>query len=405
MNIDLMRKLDYYAGTPICFILSIIYKIKKIIIKKKGDIKIKKILFIQISEMGSAVYSYSAVKKARQLYPDASIYYLIFDEMKDILYLMETVPKNNVITIRGKSIFYLLVDTIKVLWKLRREKIDVAVDLELFSRVSSILGYLSGAKIRAGFNKLTMEGLYRGDFQTHKVSYNNHTHIGQNFLSLVYSLKNNRDIPLLKKRINRSEMIIPKLKSSQKERSNIMKRLKGINKEINFNKKIILINPNASQLLPLRKWPLKSYCELAKGLLKDKDVFIIITGVKGDKRDAIEIRNYVKSRRCIDLTGKTSLRDLIDLYNISEMIITNDSGPVHFASLTGIKIFAFYGPETPELYGPLGKDAVVFYSNFACSPCVSAYNHRKSICKDNKCLQVIKVGDVYREVYGFLDKK
>ena len=121
MNIDLMRKIDYWIGTPICLLLSMVYKIKNFVIKDKKIKSIKKILFIQISEMGSAVYTYSAVRKAKQLYPDAKIYYLIFDEMKDILFLLKTVPKENIYTIRGKSVFYFMIDTIKVLWRLRRE--------------------------------------------------------------------------------------------------------------------------------------------------------------------------------------------------------------------------------------------------------------------------------------------
>jgi len=397
MNVDLMRKLDYWGGVPVCFILSVIYSIKRVFIKDK-KIDIKKILFIQISEMGSAVYTYSAVKKAKDLYPDSKIYYLMFDEMKDILHLMNTVPKENIITIRGKSIFYFMFDTIRVIWKLRRERIDVAIDLELFSRVSSILSYMSGAGIRIGFNKFTMEGLYRGGFQTHRVSYNNHSHIALNFLSLIYSLNVKLEAPLLKKKISIEDIIIPKLKSSIRDKKRAMDKLKNINKAIGFDKKIIILNPNASQLLPLRKWPLKNYCELAKKLLQDKETYLIITGVKSDKPDAVAICSYVKDKRCIDLTGKTTLRDLIGLYNVSNAIVTNDSGPVHFASLTDTKLFAFYGPETPELYGPLGKNATVFYSYFACSPCVSAYNHRKSVCKDNKCLQVISVDEVYKKI-------
>ncbi|PIT93873.1 hypothetical protein COU00_02030, partial [Candidatus Falkowbacteria bacterium CG10_big_fil_rev_8_21_14_0_10_43_11] len=90
--------------------------------------------------------------------------------------------------------------------------------------------------------------------------------------------------------------------------------------------------------------------------------------------------------------------ELIDLYNIADVLVTNDSGPAHFASLTPIKNFVFFGPETPKLYAPLGKNTHIFYSDFPCSPCLSAFNHRHTSCKDNKCLLVISVEEVYQAV-------
>ena len=110
------------------------------------------------------------------------------------------------------------------------------------------------------------------------------------------------------------------------------------------------------------------------------------------------ICNKIGSKRCINFAGKTTFTELLALYYISDVLVTNDSGPVHFSTLTDIKTFAFFGPETPRLYGPLGDNCFVFYSNYACSPCISAFNHRKSACNDNKCLKVISVQEVYKKV-------
>jgi hypothetical protein len=50
----------------------------------------------------------------------------------------------------------------------------------------------------------------------------------------------------------------------------------------------------------------------------------------------------------------------------------------------------FFGPETAKLYGPLSASATVFESGIACSPCLTAYNHRETFCDgDNQCLKVI----------------
>ena len=70
-------------------------------------------------------------------------------------------------------------------------------------------------------------------------------------------------------------------------------------------------------------------------------------------------------------------------------MLTNDSGPGHFSAVTNLRTFVIFGPETPSLYGSLGNSTPI-YAGLACSPCVSAANHRKTLCIDNVCLRVIE---------------
>ena len=107
----------------------------------------------------------------------------------------------------------------------------------------------------------------------------------------------------------------------------------------------------------------------------------------------------------ISVAGKTTLRDMLVLYSLADVLITNDSGPGHFASTTDIHNIVLFGPETPQLFGPLGENRHVVYAQLACSPCVSPYNHRFSPCTNNVCMQTITVDDVYREVAMSLDSQ
>jgi len=86
--------------------------------------------------------------------------------------------------------------------------------------------------------------------------------------------------------------------------------------------------------------------------------------------------------------------NLPSLYSISICMITNDSGPAHFASITEMPTFVLFGPETPKLYGPLGQTTPI-YAGLGCSPCVAATNHRQTPCIDNVCLKVIDPEQVY----------
>ena len=88
------------------------------------------------------------------------------------------------------------------------------------------------------------------------------------------------------------------------------------------------------------------------------------------------------SDRCINFAGAMSQEQLPALYTLALLMVTNDSGPGHFAAVTRMPTFVLFGPETPALYGPLGNTTPIF-AGLACSPCVSAANHRKTPCVDN----------------------
>jgi len=78
-------------------------------------------------------------------------------------------------------------------------------------------------------------------------------------------------------------------------------------------------------------------------------------------------------------------------------MVTNDSGPGHFSSVTNLRTVVLFGPETPALYGSLGK-SIPITAQLACSPCVSAANHRKTPCSDNACMRAITVEQVMEKM-------
>jgi ADP-heptose:LPS heptosyltransferase len=399
MNVGFMRSVDRKLGVPLCFLLSCVHGLRRIFSQPRLIRNPEKILFIELSEMGSMVLAYSLFKKTKEMFPEAAHYFLTFKENRHAVDILWIIPGENVITVSSRNFFSFFFSSISAIRKLRRLKISAALDMELFARFTAILSYLSGAKNRVGYFKYHNEGLYRGNFLTHKVAFNPHIHMSQNLLNLVYSLSSSsQDAPLTKRSLSDEDIVIPRIQASQDSRMRILKKLQEKNKDITSDKKIVLLNPNVSDIVPVRRWPLENYIELAKRLLQHEGVFIIVTGVKSEKEHADDLCQAVGSERCLNLAGKTTFFELIDLYHIADILITNDSGPVHFSVMTDIKTFAFFGPETPGLYGPLGKNCRVFYSGYSCSPCLSAFNHRKSPCRDNRCLKAISVEDVYREV-------
>jgi ADP-heptose:LPS heptosyltransferase len=115
----------------------------------------------------------------------------------------------------------------------------------------------------------------------------------------------------------------------------------------------------------------------------------VLTGAPEEAAACRELEGRLGRRRLVSLAGLTSLEELLALYGLASLLITNDSGPAHFAALADLPVIALFGPETPAVYGPLGRRAEAIHLGLACSPCVSVYNQKRSPCTDNRCLQLI----------------
>ncbi len=394
MTIELMRRIDYWLGMPLSFLLTVIHLFSRLsVFKKTKDTTVGKILFIKLSEMGSIVLSYPLIKRVREEYPQAESFFLTFQKNKPVFRVLDMLPTRNILTIRQDTICLFVLDTLRVIRKIRKENIDVVFDLELFSRFTAILTYLVKANKRVGFYRYSFEGLYRGDLLTHKIQYNPLIHISKSFLSLSQSIKaEQKSSPELERSIDDNEISLPKFTPSAKAREKMENRLRGFG--VNEEVRLFLINPGEG-ILPLREWPLDNFITLSKDILKDSRNYIIIVGKVDLSNKARRFCEALDGNRCINLNGKTTLSELLTLFDIAEALISNDCGLVHLASLTFIKKFIIFGPETPRVYSPLGENTYVIYSNFPCSPCFSAFNHRNSACRDNRCLKVIKPDEVY----------
>jgi len=404
MKVDTMRQIDYYLGVPLCFLGTLCQKVVEFL-KRNESKALQNVLFIELSEMGSAILVDPAMRKLQKK-TGANIYFAIFKKNKPSLNLLKTVPEENIYSIREGNFLAFVLDTLKFFFWTRKRKIDAVIDLELFSRFTALLTGFSGAPNKVGFHAYYNEGLYRGDFLSHKVAYNSHIHIAKNFIAMVNALlAAEKEVPYSKTLVTDDEIVLTKVKFSALEKKPIINIVRGCFGQFNPEKyKIILINPNASELLIQRRWPQAYYAQLIKMILENCfKAIVLITGDPREKEEADRLRKQVQAERCINFAGKVTLDQLPLLYSVSEFMVTNDSGPSHFASVTDMLSFVIFGPETPALYGSLGKTTPI-YAGLACSPCVSAANHRKTACKDNICLQVIKPERVFAEIKPTLEK-
>lgn len=401
MKVDFMRKVDYYAGIPLAFILTPVVRLTDVV-RRKQD-KPTNVLFVELSEMGSTILVDPAMQKLKKE-TGANLYFVIFKKNKPSLKLLNTIPEENIFTINESGLVSLALDTLKFLLWTRRKHIDTVIDLELFSRFTALMTGLSGAANRIGFYSFHNEGLYRGEMLTKRVSYNPFIHISKNFVALINTaISNKQEVPFSKTLVTNEEIRLRKVSYSDTELQN----MRGLVKE-EFpaydarQHKIVLINPNASELLPQRRWMPERYIDLAQKILgHDSQIIVLLTGAPSEREEAAAMAQRIGNERCVNFAGKLKLVELPILYSISQLMITNDSGPGHFSAITDMPTLVLFGPETPALYGSLGNSEAI-YAGLACSPCVSAWNHRNTPCRDNVCLQAITVDQVFDKARNYL---
>ncbi len=404
MDVDAMRAIDKWAGIPLTFCLTGLQRLLRFFgfMRKQP---LQRILFIELSEMGSTILVDPALQKARNQL-SAELFFLIFHKNRGSLELTGTISPANIFTLREDNLFALLIDTVKFFIWTRKNNIDTVVDLELFSRFTALLTGLSGAVRKVGFYSFHNEGLYRGELLTHRVSYNPHIHIAKNFIALINSLiSRDEEVPYSKQRIDDEELILPTFICSQEAVAAMTRRIgeyaPGYREE-QFH--LVLINPNASELLPQRRWmPDRFEALITKILALRPDILVLITGAPSEQDEAARMCDRIGNKRCVNFAGALKLVELPVLYSMATLMVTNDSGPGHFSSVTPLSTFVLFGPETPKLYGSLGNSTPIF-AGLACSPCVSAANHRKTPCTDNKCLQAITVEQVYAALLPTLEE-
>lgn len=402
MNVDTMRRVDYWLGIPLTALSTPLIKLLDKL-RRPAPESPKKILLVELSEMGSTILADPAMRELQQRF-DAELHFVIFAKNKPSLDLLSTVPQENIFTLREDSLVSLVVDALRFLKWCRTRQIDTTIDLELFSRASALLTGWSLAKRRVGFHNFHGEGLWRGDLLTHKVLYNPHMHISKNFMALVKALELPPQRPYSKVKIEDTDIRLQQVTFSAEEQQRMVEivrqRAPAFAPE---QHRLVLINPNASELLPQRRWPKENYQALIERLLAQfEDIMVLITGAPAEFDEAEQLQQAIHHPRCINFAGGCKFGELPLLYSISSVMVTNDSGPGHFSAITPLKTFVLFGPETPALYGSLGNSTPI-WAALACSPCVSAANHRKTPCTDPVCMRAITVDEVFEQVRDYLN--
>ena len=371
MNVNIIRSLDEYFGGMICFLLSIFKT------KKKPVIHPKKFLIIKIWGIGSIINLTPVISEIKNKVPNSKIYLLTMRNNKG-LYDSNKKEIDRVYYINLRNIFTSFINILKVMIDLRKEKIDTLIDFEISSNTTPIMSFFIRPTVSISYKT----GKFKDRLFDILVRYKEDTHITEIFKE-----------PLKPLGIFTNEYSFIEPNVSQRD-INYVKRLL---KEADINKYVI-VNINASNVALERKLPMNKFIDISKYLTQKYKRKIVLIGSVYERNIVEEFKRKLKGN-VYNFAGKTNLAQLAYLIKKAELMVTNDSGPLHLATIMDTKTISFFGPESPIKYGPKGEKHIILYNNFSCSPCMNVFKSKRINCKNNvKCLKRIKTEDIKKAI-------
>jgi len=373
-------------GLPLVYTLNVVARVLGFMLRIDHSLSkpVKTIAVCKFVGLGSIIQATPLLQTLRKNYPDANIIFISNESNSALLKHIQGIDK--VLTISDKGVFTLILTTAKLLFRLWKQKPDIYIDLEIYSNYSSVIATMSLSKNRIGFFK--NDKTYRKGIYTHMLYFNVKSPISQTYLQFARLLGCKNIV---------TELLLNTYNINQET-------VQIIDQKLNTTlEKYIVVNPNASDLRIERRWDLDNFATL---ILKICEEFpehkIILIGAKNETGYVNRLSSQLSAKEnVVNSSGKLSIEELLILIDNSDLMITNDTGPMHIAFALKVKTVALFGPCSPQQYGGIGN-TVTIYKNTYCSPCVHEFLIPP--CNgDNQCMKKIKVGEVLNNVRSQLD--
>ncbi len=375
----LLKLLDYYAGSIVILLLSILPSRKS----QLNSRAVRNILVIKLAALGDTLLLVPTLRSLRSDYPDASVTFLgtsinehlvhLFPKYVDRFIRFEVTK-----AVRNPSYFLNFLKT------LRQGRFDIAFDFEQWSMITPIICRLASARHTVGFktHRPIRHLLY--DTAVERVR---DRHEAGNFLSLLRHREVNKgdlrlELPVnseLRKQV-RSELLRRGLKQSQR---------------------LIIIHPGSGNHGFPKEWPVRSYESLCKKLVQDFKPFVVLTGTPAERHLTGYLQSTIPEASTIWSDG--DLEKLTALLSMADLFISGNNGIMHMAAALKVHQIALDGPNDPKKWGPLSSNAVVIRSSCPGCPCLDlGFEFHRT---DGFCMAQISVDEVYHAAKSILRNK
>jgi ADP-heptose:LPS heptosyltransferase len=268
---------------------------------------------------------------------------------------------------------------------LRRERFDRVYDFEFFTRFSALVSLAAGAARSVGF---AAPGVWRGGFHSETIQFNRYWHVARNFRALAGG-ECGEDVDALTPFPVRGA-----------EAAALERRLARAG--VPTGRSLAVLNPNAGSLALERRWPPASFAALARRLAVEDGTPVVLIGSSEEREYVAGIARAVGAvprGLLVDFSGELSIGELSALLARAGVHVTNDSGPMHLGAALGAPTVGLFGPETPVMYGPIGRRSIALWRPPPCSPCINVHDNKVLNCVRGvpECLTNIPVDLVLAE--------
>jgi lipopolysaccharide heptosyltransferase I len=331
-----------------------------------------KILILKPSSLGDVVQALPVLRLLKRRFPRGDIYWWIDTNLAPLL---ENDPDLAGIIRFERRRWAAFASWLKLFRDIRRARAQVfdwVFDLQGLAR-SGAFAWLANGKLTLGLDtpREGARGFY--DLAIRRPSY--HTHAVDWYLGALAAVGVPTDMDF---------EWIP-------ERTDVAKRVRQT--WLKEGTRWILIQPGARWIN--KRWPAGHFAELVRQLATNHPQcsFAILGGP--EDRPLGETITRAQPARCLDLTGKLSLPEMVECVRLSSMMITNDTGPMHVAAALRKPLVALFGPTEPRRTGPHGQVDGVLRLDLPCAPCMRPRCH---YVKPFECLRALPPSAVLEAV-------
>ncbi len=331
---------------------------------------IQKIVVLQTAYIGDVIVSTGLLRELKSIYPEAQIDIIttplsaeLFKYNPHINYIYKF-DKNN----------WKYINFFKLIRKLRSESYDLSISIQS-SLTSALMLSLAGIDTRIGFDKqvLTTDSIVLRE--------NSDRHRSENIVNLLSHLDNDQKFD------HRSELFF-----SNRETGRAGRIIDSLQEN---GEKLIGIAPGSVR--ETKKWPAEYYEELTTKLGQTESCVFFIGGP--DEAELCDrIIEASRHPKTINMAGKLSLLESSALIKKMDLMISNDSAPLHMANAVKTDVFAFFGP-TVRKYGffPYREGDKIFEVELNCRPC-SLHGGAKCPEGHHNCMKMIKPDHVFQQI-------
>ena len=358
-------------------------------------LQIKKILIIKPSSLGDILHTFPAVSILAEHLQDSEIHWLANKSFIPLLQFHPNVqqtiefPRSELGNpIKFPKYFFSLCR------QLKNNKYDLVIDFQGLMR-SAFFAKAAKAKYTVGFAQPRETAATY--FYSQKILIPEHFQhaVDKNIFLVCKTL--NIEIDSIFTEINSPQkgvklnINLPKLKIIPELSASVTSLLSQHG--IKENDKIIGISPVTRWIS--KNWPPKFFAEVLTHINKKyPNVKFVILGSNNDKMAADDIIENYTGNNIVSLAGETSMDELFELIRQFDLLISNDSGPVHIASALGTPVFCMFGPTLPQKTGPYGDIHQNFEAEVDCAGCLK----RKCPEFDYKCHKAISPEAVAQKI-------